>query len=626
MSLITSHPQLIAEWRDERPIETVTAGSTYKAKWACPDYGHEYLAVVNSRVRGSGCGVCAGKIILPGFNDLATKRPDLLAEWDYEKNIKKPTEVSGASRYVAHWVCVRGHRWTAPVGRRNSSGCPICSNKIVAPGMNDLASQFPAIAAEWDDERWTPDTVVYGSNHKPQWKCSTCAHVWKARVVDRTQAGHGCPACAGRVTRAGHTDLGTTHPELAAELDDPIWEASQLSHGSNVTVRWKCASGHYWEAAVYNRTIAQSGCPVCANKAVLPGHNDLATTHPELLKEWDYAANIKRPTEVVAGSDYVASWCCAKGHSWRAPVGTRALAGNGCLTCARSQFSSQLEKDIAAYVASILAPDEVMVQPARGVVKGHELDIWLPRLNIAIEVNGLYWHSEANGKGKTYHKSKNDACHEAGVRLIQVWEDDWKKRQPIVQQMLAQKLGVAVERTVFARKTRVEHIPSGEARAFADAHHIQGAVGGTVYLGLRDQDSALVAMMILTKQGTVLRLDRYCTSANVPGGHSKLVKALHDVPDWDKLVTFADHEVSDGALYEATGWTKDGELAPDYRYLYRAERVHKFNFRRKRFRDDPALKYDETLSEREMALLNGIPRIWDSGKTRYTYARRTVSG
>lgn len=621
-SLVEARPDLAAEWRDERPVETATLGSEYKALWACPEHGHTYRAAVSSRVRGSKCSICSGKTVLAGFNDFASKRPDLVSEWDYEKNDKAPTEVARTSRYRAHWKCSQGHEYVAPVARRNVSGCSVCANKSVMEGLNDLAHLHPAIAAEWDDTRRSANAVVAGSNFKARWKCVACGYKWEARVVDRTQAGHGCPACSGRVTIPGLTDIATTHPALALELDDPTYTSTQLSYGSNRSVWWKCEMGHRWKANAANRVLQTSGCPTCANRKVLAGFNDLATTHPALLSEWDKTANTKLPTEVTGGSNYKAAWVCSKGHTWVATLYSRTSGGNGCLTCARSQFSSQLEKDVTSYVASILPADEIIMQPARGIVKGHELDIWVPRLNIAIEVNGLYWHSEANGKGKTYHKTKRDACDSAGIRLIQVWEDDWNMRTDVVKSMLAQKVGAAKTRTVFARKTKVEQITSSEARAFTDQHHIQGAASGSVYLGLRDQADILVALMTLTRQDATLTLDRYCTSVNVPGGHSKLVKALHDIPGWERIITFADHEVSDGGLYESTGWVKDGELAPDYKYSYRGERVHKFNFRKKRFETDPALKFDPALSERELALLNNIPRIWDSGKTRYVYERK----
>ena len=86
---------------------------------------------------------------------------------------------------------------------------------------------------------------------------------------------------------------------------------------------------------------------------------------------------------------------------------------------------------------------------------------------------------------------------------------------------------------------------------------------------------------------------------------------------FDEIVTFSDHEVSNGGLYEKLGFEKDKELKPDYKYIVNKQRVHKFNYRRKRFKDDPHLIYKEELSESEMAKLNGIDRIWDCGKTRW---------
>lgn len=69
--------------------------------------------------------------------------------------------------------------------------------------------------------------------------------------------------------------------------------------------------------------------------------------------------------------------------------------------------------------------------------------------------------------------------------------------------------------------------------------------------------------------------------------------------------------------YENNGFEAVATLAPDYSYLVNGERKHKFGYRLERFRKDTSLIYEEGLSERELALLNGIPRIWDSGKVRY---------
>lgn len=85
------------------------------------------------------------------------------------------------------------------------------------------------------------------------------------------------------------------------------------------------------------------------------------------------------------------------------------------------------------------------------------------------------------------------------------------------------------------------------------------------------------------------------------------------------MVTFADHTLSQGGLYLNNGFVAEKVLAPDYSYVVRGKRVHKFNYRLARFKSDPNLKHEEGLTERELALLNRTPRIWDCGKTRYVW-------
>lgn len=85
-----------------------------------------------------------------------------------------------------------------------------------------------------------------------------------------------------------------------------------------------------------------------------------------------------------------------------------------------------------------------------------------------------------------------------------------------------------------------------------------------------------------------------------------------------RIVTFADHCVSDGGLYERLGFTAEAELGPDYSYIVEATRKHKFGYRLARFRDDPALVYRAGATERELARLNGLHRLYDCGKTKWT--------
>jgi hypothetical protein len=186
--------------------------------------------------------------------------------------------------------------------------------------------------------------------------------------------------------------------------------------------------------------------------------------------------------------------------------------------------------------------------------------------------------------------------------------------------MLAHKLGVAPKEKVYARKTLSTVITKAEADAFLTTNHIQGAVDGSIRVGLK-QDGTLVAVMILKTepgQENTLNLLRFANSKSVVVGFTKLLKYVRELhPKTKTIITFSDNTVSDGGLYENNGFTATKQLPPDYMYVVRGVRQHKFGYRLKRFRNDPELQYVDGLTERELATLNRLPRIWDAGKTKW---------
>lgn len=131
----------------------------------------------------------------------------------------------------------------------------------------------------------------------------------------------------------------------------------------------------------------------------------------------------------------------------------------------------------------------------------------------------------------------------------------------------------------------------------------------------------VLAVMVLKREpgtnGKTLNLLRFATSVNVVGGFTKLLKHVEKEYAPESIITFSDNCVSDGGLYLNNSFTVAAELAPDYKYVVKGERVHKFQYRLKRFREDPNLIFEEGLSERELAQLNNLPRIWDAGKIKW---------
>lgn len=290
----------------------------------------------------------------------------------------------------------------------------------------------------------------------------------------------------------------------------------------------------------------------------------------------------------------------------------RVLQGlEGCLKC-RTNGTSKKEKEVSGFIEEL---GFNIIKNDRTLIKPRELDIYIPSKNIAIEFNGLYWHSDRY-LDNNYHYNKWRSCHDKGVRLISIWEDDWDNKRVIVENHIKSVLGVNNQPRIYARNTIVKNINKNDARDFLNENHIQGFVGSSVYLGLFS-DTSLVAIASFTKKGNDYLLSRYATSCSVIGGHSKLVSYFEKNYSYNKLITFADRTFSNGDLYRQTGWVVDGEVPADYYYIVDNVRFHKFGFRKERFKKDPNLIFETGKTESELAVLNRLDRIWDAGKVRF---------
>jgi DNA-directed RNA polymerase subunit RPC12/RpoP len=319
-SLAAVHPELIVEWSDRNlPLtpDSVTFGSNKKVWWkgAC---GHEWETSIKARSSGEKCPICSGARVIEGINDLSTLKPGLAPEWS-EKNEIKPTEVSIGSHKKVIWKCKLGHEWIATVKSRtiNKTGCPYCSHNKVLAGFNDLATLFPEVADEWSDKNEKkPTEVMAFANSKAWWKCKTCGYEWNTLISTRS-GGSKCPCCSGYTFIKGKNDLKSTHPRIAKEWSSKNYplQPDEVNAKSRKNVWWHCRKcGNEWKSVI-NARVKGTVCPVCAEREVLAGYNDLATTDKQLLTEWDYELNKLKPTEVSRNSAKRAWWQCRYGHS-----------------------------------------------------------------------------------------------------------------------------------------------------------------------------------------------------------------------------------------------------------------------------------------------------------------------
>lgn len=272
--------------------------------------------------------------------------------------------------------------------------------------------------------------------------------------------------------------------------------------------------------------------------------------------------------------------------------------------------TSSYENEIIAFLQNF---DIEFKTNVRNVISPYELDIFLEKDNLAIEINGLYWHSEVF-KDKNYHKNKYDLCKNKNIKLLQIFEDEWLKNKEIIKKNILYLLKVYSE-PVYARKCNIRIIGITEKKNFLELHHIQGNGAGSINFGL-EYENKIVACITFIKQNNEFILNRYATSCNVPGGFSKLLTHFERKFNNPKIVTFADLRWSDGDLYKINGFTETESLPIDYAWSKRTDRFHKFNFRHDRMKNK-LQNYDKNLSETENMHNHGFNKIWDCGKLRF---------
>lgn len=284
---------------------------------------------------------------------------------------------------------------------------------------------------------------------------------------------------------------------------------------------------------------------------------------------------------------------------------------------------SYSEKELVDFVKSIYS-DEIM-ENTKKIIPPKELDIYIPKMKLAIEYNGLYWHDE-NHIDKNYHLMKTNMCNEKGIDLIHVFEDDWLYKKEIVKSMIASRLGVYKEK-IFARKCKIKEIEKDQAKIFFDKNHLQGFAYGDLYLGLIFNDK-LVQCICINKKGWHdgnVELTRMVTKLNtqVIGGFSKLMKHISDYIEYKSITSYVYKAWFNGKGYIESGFKIVKENNPSYSYVVNGRRVHKSHFRKnkikKMFERGELKFYDSNKTEHEIMKENKIYRIYDCGTMKVIY-------
>jgi hypothetical protein len=260
----------------------------------------------------------------------------------------------------------------------------------------------------------------------------------------------------------------------------------------------------------------------------------------------------------------------------------------------------------------------------RLTLSGKELDFFIPAYNIAIECNGIFWHSELMGKTRTYHLTKTDECAKIGIHLIHLWDylfdDKWK----VIKGMLIHAFGRTPMR-IPAKKLNVQKIDSNTANNFFVNNHLFGNAPSSVRYGLMTDSGELVSCMTFGKSRfnpSEYELIRFATlnGKYVQGGASKLFTAFLRDNTADRVITYANRDHSLGNLYTKLGFTLVKVTPPSYHYFKNRKVFNRLQFQKHRL-SCILDTYSDNLSEWENMKLNGYNRFWNTGNFKYEYIR-----
>ena len=300
------------------------------------------------------------------------------------------------------------------------------------------------------------------------------------------------------------------------------------------------------------------------------------------------------------------------------------IQGHGCPKCSINK--SYAEQELLEYIK--LNYDYEIISGYRNFDGQKEIDIYLPDIKLGFEYNGLLWHSSKYAQNDDM-QSKLNTVEFQGIKLINIFEDEWMEKKEICKSRILNILGKS--NRIFARKCYIKEITYKETKDFLTENHIQGAVPSKYNISLW-YNNEIVSVMTFgslrknlgyNKKDGVFELLRFCNKLNttVIGGASKLFKYFIKTYDPIEIISFADRRWSQGNLYENLGFNFVNNTKPNYSYIdgKKQIRINRYNFRKNILVE----KYNcpENISEVNFCGSIGFYQVFDCGNKKYIWRK-----
>jgi hypothetical protein len=516
-------------------------------------------------------------------------------------------------------VCIicpeHGEFYQKPSNHLRGNGCPKCANYNRGSKKRLSKDDFIKKANEVHRNKYDYSKVEYtNSSTKVCIICKEHGEFWQLPMNHLN--GQGCPKCSGHNLTKDEVieQFRIVH---GSKYDYSKFELTKMNDKSCII----CPEhGEFWQSPT--KHIIGQGCPECGKTK-----NKNSVTFEEVVKRSNevHRGKYLYKEQIINSVHDKISIICPIHGMFNQNVYDH-MNGHGCPVCGKSVSNS--ENELYEYICGLIGEKNVVHHDRNILGNGKEIDIYIPLFKVGIEYDGIKWHTEEFKTDKNYHIDKTEICAKKGIRLIHIFEDEYKYSKDIVLSKIRHLLFCENLPKIMGRKCKIQKISYDIARGFLDENHIQGFSKSTLYYGAFFGNCLVGVMTFLREKDSNWIMNRFATEKKFicQGVGGKLFKQFIKENNPDNVKSFADRRwtfYSMDNVYIKLGFRLTGVLRPDYRYVNKNNpdmRIHKFNFRKKILNKFHGLSMD--LTESEMTKKLGYYRIWDCGLYRYEWTKK----
>ena len=528
-------------------------------------------------------------------------------KYDYSKSLYL------GSREKIEIICpLHGSFFQIPTNHLSGKGCKECSKIKIIKNQRSNTEEFISKARNIHGDKYDYSLVNYTNNHT-QVEIICTEHGKFLQSPKDHLSGKGCSSCGKEKTKSRLMLSKDEFIKRANEVHGNKYDYSLVNYKDTRTkVEIICKEhGSFFQSP--NKHMQGNGCPACGRERTAE-HNFL--TLDDFIRKaknvhgdkYDYSKSL------YTGADSKMEIICEK-HGKFLQTPHNHLKGTNCPSCGASVSKPEIK--LVSFIRSFYKGE--IITNSKNIIPPMELDIYVPSLNLAIEFNGGYWHSE-KFKPKDYHLGKYNLCKNKNIRPISIWEWEYLKDKDKIENFI--KNLILEKKKLFARKLKIKEVDIKTQREFLDINHLQGYIPCTHALGLFNGDELiqLMTLRVKSKKDKLFEISRLATKTGftVVGGTKRLFKHLLSLVDFDTIISYNNMDKFTGDTYESLGMDFESISIP-YGWIRNTEYLPRYATQKSKLLKQG---YDKNLSESEIMRSEGFEKIYFTGVSKFVLSKK----